>query len=715
MNRVPLPGCTPVPLAAWLKAVGVLRLVAEQADPEVRGCWRQGHFELCGALDGEGLRRFFLHDYRPTPVVAPWNGGSGFFPKDNQSGIAPISEGEAPRLASYRQAIEFGRSLLARLGLTAKPDNRQKAELLRHFRAGAPEPVLAWFNAAVLLSGDDPKYPPLLGTGGNDGRLDFTNNFMQRLVDLFDPATGAPTASAAGWLEEALFGVPEPARVQGAIGQFSPGDAGGPNASTGFEGGSLINPWDFVFMIEGAMAFAAAVSRRLETEEQGMSYPFTVRPVAAGAGATTPEEEPSARAELWLPLWSRPAAWPELRALLAEGRARLGRHIARDGLDFARAVAALGVDRGIEAFQRYAFLMRSGKAYLATPAGRIRVQRNPRADLIAQLEQGGFLERVRRMPASDHLPAALRQAARRFVQALFEQAVGGSAQRVQQTLAAYGALVGELAHGTAGRELPPRPPRLSADWVREADDGSPGFRLAAALAGLGQAGQAGAPLAVHLFPLQPERAGWRWVPKSPQVVWTTGGLEAGLAAVLQWRALQAQRDEAWPPRPFDAPGGVDATLVGHWLLGRLPVTDAAIEALLRGLSLCRPLPLPAAEPAPALPAGWWVLRAGLLEPARLAQAGLLAEANGRLPLELRPLQLLRAGRIGSAVSAAWQRLRASGADLPRCPQPPGLVLPVRGRRLLASLLIPLAPGDVLAGLGRLRALTESETAMEETS
>ncbi|RMF75161.1 MAG: type I-U CRISPR-associated protein Csx17, partial [Acidobacteria bacterium] len=261
MNRMSLPGCTPVPLAGWLKAVGVLRLVAEQAAPQARGCWRQGRFELCGALDAEGLRRFFLHDYRPTPVVAPWNGGSGFFPKDNQGGIAPISEGQAPRLAPYRQAIEFGRSLLARLNISAKPDTRQKAELLRRFRAEAPEPVLDWFNAAVMLSGDDPRYPPLLGTGGNDGRLDFTNNFMQRLVDLFDPATGDPTPDAAGWLEEALFGVPEPTRIKGAIGQFSPGDAGGPNASTGFEGSSLINPWDFVLMIEGAMAFAAAVSR----------------------------------------------------------------------------------------------------------------------------------------------------------------------------------------------------------------------------------------------------------------------------------------------------------------------------------------------------------------------------------------------------------------------------------------------------------------------
>ena len=39
----------------------------------------------------------------------------------------------------------------------------------------------------VLDEKGEPKYPSLLGTGGNDGNLDFTNNAMQRLGELFDP------------------------------------------------------------------------------------------------------------------------------------------------------------------------------------------------------------------------------------------------------------------------------------------------------------------------------------------------------------------------------------------------------------------------------------------------------------------------------------------------------------------------------------------------
>ncbi|MDZ7810555.1 MAG: hypothetical protein U5L11_11035 [Arhodomonas sp.] len=43
-HAVPLPGCGPIPLAGYLKALGVLRLVAEQADPDARGYWEDEQF-----------------------------------------------------------------------------------------------------------------------------------------------------------------------------------------------------------------------------------------------------------------------------------------------------------------------------------------------------------------------------------------------------------------------------------------------------------------------------------------------------------------------------------------------------------------------------------------------------------------------------------------------------------------------------------------------
>lgn len=80
-------GCSPTPLAHYLKALGILRLVAEQRDPQARGWWRDETFHLATGLDDGALRRFFLDEYRPTPIIAPWNGGTGFYPKDNKAGI----------------------------------------------------------------------------------------------------------------------------------------------------------------------------------------------------------------------------------------------------------------------------------------------------------------------------------------------------------------------------------------------------------------------------------------------------------------------------------------------------------------------------------------------------------------------------------------------------------------------------------------------------
>lgn len=85
-----LEACAAVPLAGYLKALGVFRLVAEQADPDASGFWRDERFVLRTRLTEVELVRFFVEKFEPTPVVAPWNGGSGFWPKDNRKGFDAI-------------------------------------------------------------------------------------------------------------------------------------------------------------------------------------------------------------------------------------------------------------------------------------------------------------------------------------------------------------------------------------------------------------------------------------------------------------------------------------------------------------------------------------------------------------------------------------------------------------------------------------------------
>jgi len=237
MHQVILGGLRSTPIAGYLGALGVLRLVSEQVDSESTGYWRDGTFVLLSPLDQEGLEEFFLHRYQPTPLLAPWNGGSGFFPKDKgafKKGLAPIEESKGLRFSDYREAIDTCRHGLKALDLAVKPSSEEaKRELLAWLRGNLADEHLLWLESSILLSADGAKYPPLLGSGGNDGRLEFSANFMQRLVELLDPVAGVPVPAAAGLFRQVVFGEAVAGLGNSAIGQFSPGSAGGVNAETG--------------------------------------------------------------------------------------------------------------------------------------------------------------------------------------------------------------------------------------------------------------------------------------------------------------------------------------------------------------------------------------------------------------------------------------------------------------------------------------------------
>src|SRR5438067_1457865 len=111
-EQLQLDGCTSEPLMAYLKALGVLRLVSDQDNPEARGAWRDNVFLLETKLDRQGLVDFFLQRYEPTPIVAPWAGGSGFFASDNKVAVDTIAKSKSKRLATFADVIRQVRDLL---------------------------------------------------------------------------------------------------------------------------------------------------------------------------------------------------------------------------------------------------------------------------------------------------------------------------------------------------------------------------------------------------------------------------------------------------------------------------------------------------------------------------------------------------------------------------------------------------------------------------
>ena len=765
-----LGGCAPTPLASYLKAIGVLRLISTDAnhvdgraaDPKARGWWRNERFHLKTVLSRDALFRFFLEEYAPSPIIAPWNGGSGFYPKDNKDGFGPLTaQNVAKRFAAMARTIKVASHVVATRELAQSPKGKEKAEFVAALRAEIPDEALDWIDTALALSGDKLSYPQLLGTGGNDGNLDFTNNFMRRLVSakkptgIFDATSGGPSDEAASLLATALFDTPVKGLDSAAVGQFSPGAAGGPNATAGYKGDGNVNPWDFVLMLEGAIAFAGAATRRHQgAMEIGASFPFTVRSVGAGWGGVDAADEKDARAEFWAPLWQRQARFREVDALLVEGRAVLNGRTARNGLDFARAISSLGTSRGFSEFERYGFLMRNGKAYLATPVGRRSAAPSYAARLLADLDAGGWLDRVRRTGRTDGEPAMARNVIKRLEDALFELAADTSSRavRIQRTLVALGEVCKWLVVSRKGREaIGAPPPRMSPDWIRLGDDGSPEYRIAAALAGLGLPAigrrgggdnettlenrdatgngnggqrtspvrsQSAPPMAAHFAPIDEGRFfdGQRlrvrrvWSSdESPRtVVWGTGSLVSNMIAVLERRLVEGTM-RGVEEKPLAGALHVRLADIGAFLSDDFD--DGRCVALLAGMIWVHPAWLPMKTmadddvPLAAVPFAYAALKPIFTPDEALHRVRALAEAV-RMPIPPGLIAQLRAagdsldGRAtDAAVRAALARARASGLPSPFEAERAGGRRPgaevsrigagIRADRLAAALLIPI--------------------------
>lgn len=326
-----------------------------------------------------------------------------------------------------------------------------------------------WLAAAVALDADGAaKDNRLLGTGGNVGHLDLANNFMQRLGELFEVASGdgRPSAGAGELLANALWATPTTRLTNTAMGQFQPGAAGGANSSTGAMGDSQSNPWDYVLMMEGAVLFSARATRRLDPNSfSRAAAPFVVHSRAAGYGSSGNEDAPG---EQWLPLWGRPATLGEVSALFGEARVQLGRQTANRPVDVARAISRLGVARGVYSFVRYGYLMRFGESMLAVPLGRLDVREASRSHLIDDLAP--WMDRLQRLAGGKHAPNRLVQAERRLADAVMAALTHGDAPQRWQAILVASVGIERLQATGCGFEAGPIP-ALSADWIAAAGEG----------------------------------------------------------------------------------------------------------------------------------------------------------------------------------------------------------------------------------------------------
>lgn len=483
MPDIALSGCGTRPLIGYLKSLGVLRILARQIDPSARARWSGTAFELRTTLSQDELEHFLYISFKPSPILSPWNGGSGFYAHGNTTAVkalAAVEHSEGERFEPYRSLIGQTRRILEGLSISDKPGEAEKEALVRTLRAQWPDAAIEWLDAAIVIAGDSPAYPPLLGSGGNEGRYDFSSNYLQAVVGAFK------SNRARDLLEASLRGSGAPLERM-ALGHLQ-SDASPTSSPTG-SSPSLGNPWDLVLAVEGSLALVGGAARRHADEAKGiLTAPFTVRSTAAGYGGAVAGEK--GRAELWLPLWAGWATSAELDNLIRESRAQVrsgsGRlRNATSGLDFARAAGELGIARGIGAFERYAILERSGQANLAVPAGRIEVAPKPSAEALASLDQ--WLRRLLQFERADNCPTGIAREIRGLERACFQMATRGRPREVMTVLKCMGSVEGALARsGTAmDSGLAPLHSTPAEPWIEAADDGeSVEFAIAVSIASL---------------------------------------------------------------------------------------------------------------------------------------------------------------------------------------------------------------------------------------
>ena len=500
MSELVLLGCRNDSLLGYLKALGVLRVVSEQSDSAARGSWHGAAFVLHSRLGESELSSFFVDNYAPTPVVNPWNNGAGFDGEQNRKNgktdratgvLQAILATTAVRWAAYRSVVRFIVTQFVETGVRERLMNDgNKKDFIRELRARVPEEGLPWIDAAVGVTADDVAYPFLLGGGGNDGRLDFAVNFAERALEIVGPT--ASKTSRSLFLDSVFDSAAGDLVAGAAIGQFSPRHAGGVNASTGFASDSLINPWDYVLMMEGTLCYRGSLVRRLGSGRSRSAFPFSFHAVSGGYGSASTAEE--TRGELWLPVWDGRIGSAGINDLFRRGRVDMPGdekspmvRAAAVATEAASAALTAGAALGVRGFKRVAFVQRNGLAFTASVCGEVRVGEGS-APIVSSITRttADWIGRIR---SSKSLRGGeVGERLRVFDDCLFALASVGrpSRRRERELLTAIAYL--DFAVARVSPEFPGPVPFLPSSVIDILDDGSVLHRVAAALASIGAEG-----------------------------------------------------------------------------------------------------------------------------------------------------------------------------------------------------------------------------------
>ena len=385
----------------------------------------------------------------------------------------------APEVPARKTALELGKRILRRTESACRP---ARCELENEGRSGSTqsqswlqtharrqptadsnpegsansrlsphvaEPHAEWLSAAVVLNEDgNPEWPSLLGTGGNDGNLDFTNNSCNNWPTVRPrSAAGGSNRGASELLANSLWS--EPAnKLSATVGQYQPGAAGGAQQLNGIPAANLVNPWDFVLMMEGSLLFSRGRLGVWIRVNSAVQAPLCRSPSRRRVRLLPVRKKPSA-ASNGCRLWSRPATLAEVVALFGEARVQLNRQTANRPVDVARAISRLGVARGIECLYPVRIPGTQRPVDTGRSSGRVNVRQHPRVRPNRR-SRDYWMDQMQRRARTNAPEQRVIQAERRLADAVFAALTHDySPDRWQGILRAAVAVESLQATGTA--------------------------------------------------------------------------------------------------------------------------------------------------------------------------------------------------------------------------------------------------------------------------
>jgi len=360
---------TTAPLSSYLAAIGLLRIVGEQLDPDARGFWRSGRFHLESKVAIQSIAEFLCNDYRPSPCITPWNKDSGFPAGSPAREFRDLS---APRFDEMKRIVDAAAELIPHFAAAGSSDSNAKASLLEALDlAGDSDAWSAWLGTCAVIYRNQKRelsarFPALLGgTGGAFGRADFGLKFVKALQ-----------VAASEHFIAAIIGSDQPDLMIKAGDSLIYDPASRCDGQQGYgvatqdtqeSRAGKANPALLILLAEGMALFegyAMTTAPDGEAGEGSQHAAFTLAVAHNSSGHPSSswlENDGSLCEELWCPLWDEPCHYSDVRdALRRIALLPLPRQL-RTGTDLALFASRLGRRLNLSGFARYYFPARIGK------------------------------------------------------------------------------------------------------------------------------------------------------------------------------------------------------------------------------------------------------------------------------------------------------------------------------------------------------------------